>query len=153
VVGDEQVAAPIQPTSPDPKNPVRVDIPANVIFANGAPLVGQSEHLLNLQVGIEDTERLSQLTFLVNLASERVTFRGSRSPVYPDAVEDPGLRFDIVFRQGFNFLGAQAELNLEARNIFETEYREFQDYGEGGEIAVNSYDVGARFSAGISLRF
>ena len=61
---------------------------------------------------------LSQLTFLVNYASERVTFRGARSPVYPDAVEEPGLSFDIVLRQGFRFLGAEAELNLEARNIF-----------------------------------
>jgi hypothetical protein len=153
VVGDREVPAPIQPTSPDPANPVRVTIPADIIFQEGAPLVGQSEHLLNLQVGIEDTESLSQLTFLANYASERVTFRGSRSPLYPDAVEEPGLRIDVVLRQGFRMGGAEAELTLEARNIFETEYRERQDYGEGGIIDVNSYDVGARFQAGLSLRF
>jgi len=153
VVGDELVAAPIQPTSPDPNNPVRILLPAAVIFEDGAPLVGQSEHLLNLQVGLEDTESLSQLTFLLNYASDRVTNRGSRSPVYPDLVEEPGVRVDIVLRQGFNFLGAEAELNIEARNIFETAYRERQDYGEGGIVDVNSYDVGARLSAGISLRF
>ncbi|HEY0115745.1 MAG TPA: TonB-dependent receptor, partial [Allosphingosinicella sp.] len=153
VVGDELVPAPIQPTSPDPANPVRITVPASIIFQNGAPLVGQSEHLLNLQVGIEDTDRLSQLTFLVNYASDRVTFRGARSPVYPDAVEEPGVRFDIVFRQGIRIGGIEAELNLEARNIFETEFRERQDYGEGGIIDVNSYEAGARISAGLSLRF
>jgi hypothetical protein len=153
VVGDQQVPSPIQPTSPDPSNPVRISVPASVIFQGGAPLVGQSEHLLNLQVGIEDTESLSQLTVLANYASERVTFRGSRSPVYPDAVEEPGLRIDIVLRQGFRIAGAEAELNVEARNIFQTEYRERQDYGEGGAIDVNSYEVGTRFSAGLSLRF
>jgi type II secretion system protein H len=136
IVSDELVPSPIQPTSPDPANPIRLLVPASNIFQNGAPLVGQSEHLLNLQVGLEDTDSLSQLTFLVNYASERVTFRGSTLsnsglPIYPDAIERPGLRFDIVLRQGFNFLGSQAELKVEARNIFETGYREFQDYGEG----------------------
>jgi hypothetical protein len=124
-----------------------------VIFQEGAPLVGQSEHLLNFQVGIEDTESLSQLTFLANYASERVTFRGSRSPVYPDAIEEPGLRIDIVLRQGVRIGGVEAEFNLEARNIFETGYSETQDYGEGGRIDVNSYEMGARLSAGLSLRF
>jgi hypothetical protein len=153
VVGDEQVAAPIQPTSADPANPVRINIPADIIFESGAPLVGQSEHLLNLQVGIEDTDRLSQLTLLANYASDRVTFRGARSPVYPDAVEKPGLSIDVVMRQGLKILGAEAVLNLEARNIFGTSYREQQDYGAGGIIDVNSYDVGTRFSAGLSIRF
>ncbi len=157
-VGDQQVPSPIQPTSPDPNNPIRLNIPATTIFQEGAPLVGQSEHLLNVQIGLEDTETLSQLTFLANYASERVTFRGSTLnsqgvPIYPDAIEEPGLRFDIVFRQGFNLLGAEAELKLEARNIFQTEYKETQDYGEGGVISVNRYDVGARLSAGLSLRF
>jgi hypothetical protein len=158
IVGDELVPSPIQPTSPDPTNPIRSVVPASNIFQNRAPLVGQSEHLLNLQVGLEDTDSLSQLTFLVSYASERVTFRGSTlsdagAPIYPDAVERPGLRVDIVLRQGFNFLGSQAELKVEARNIFETGYREFQDYGEGGLIDVNSYENGARLSAGLSLRF
>jgi outer membrane receptor protein involved in Fe transport len=158
LVGDELVPSPVQPNSPDPDNPIRLEVPANIIFQDGAPLVGQSEHLLNLQVGIEDTAKLSQLTFLANYTSERVTFRGSTlgqdgNPIYPDAVEDPGLRIDVVFRQGFRVRGADAELKLEARNIFETPYREVQDYGDGGVLSVNSYDLGARYSAGLSLRF
>jgi len=153
VVGDQQVPSPIQPNSPDPANPVRITIPADVIFEEGAPLVGQSEHLLNVQLGIEDTESLSQLTLLANYASERVTFRGSRSPAYPDAVEEPGLSIDIVLRQGLRVRGVEAELSLEVRNIFGTPYREAQDYGPGGIIDVNSYERGARLSAGLALRF
>lgn len=153
IVGDEDVAAPIQPLSADPANPVRIVVPASVIFEDGAPLVGQSEHLLNVQLGIEDTDSLSQLTLLASFASERVTFRGARSPVYPDAVEEPGLSIDVVLRQGISIGGAEAELNLEARNIFETQYRERQDYGDGAIIEVNSYDRGARLSAGLSIRF
>ncbi len=153
IVGDEDVAAPIQPLSADPANPVRIVVPADVIFENGAPLVGQSEHLVNLQIGIEDTDSLSQLTLLASYASERTTYRGARSPIYPDAVEEPGLSIDVVLRQGIRIGGAEAELKLEARNIFETQYRERQDYGEAGIIDVNTYDRGARLSAGLSIRF
>jgi outer membrane receptor protein involved in Fe transport len=153
IVGDEQVFAPIQPSSPDPANPIRNTLPASNIFQDGAPLIGQSEHLANIQVGIDDTERLSQLTFLFNYASQRVTNRGSRSPVYPDFVEDPGLRVDVVFRQAISLGFALAELNLEARNIFGTGHDEFQDYGNGIVTQVNSYAQGSRFSAGLSVRF
>ncbi|WP_164079380.1 hypothetical protein, partial [Stenotrophomonas maltophilia] len=66
---------------------------------------GQSDHLVNLQLGIEDTQSLSQLTFLFNYASDRVTNRGpsnlSGNGFQPDIVERPGIRFDIVARQGF----------------------------------------------------
>jgi hypothetical protein len=74
-----------------------------VIFQEGAPLVGQSEHLLNFQVGMEDTESLSQLTVLGQL---RVRAggppRGSASPpVYPDRDREPGAEIDVVLAQGF----------------------------------------------------
>ncbi len=67
-------------------------IGANLLFRDGAPLNGQSDHLANLQIGIEDTDRLSQATFLFTYASKRVTNRG---PIQgelrqPDIVEKPG---------------------------------------------------------------
>ena len=150
-VADELVFSPIQPLSADPNNPTTLQVPANIIFRNGAPLTGQSEHLVNFQLGIEDTESLSQLTFLVNYSSERVTNRGL--PGTPDFVERPGLLIDVVLRQGFAFLGADAELKLEVRNIFGVEYREFQDFGDGNIVDINSYDRGTQFQAGLSLRF
>ena len=150
-VGDELVFSPIQPLSPDPNNPITLRVPANIIFRDGAPLTGQSEHLVNVQVGIEDTDSLSQLTVLVNYASERVTNRGL--PGTPDFVEKPGLLIDVVLRQGFDFLGAGAELKLEARNIFGVEYREFQDFGDGNLVDINSYDRGTQLQASLSLRF
>ncbi len=33
------------------------------IFRDGAPLTGQSDHIVNWQVGLEDTDHLSQQTF------------------------------------------------------------------------------------------
>ena len=35
-------------------------------FIDGTPLTGQSDHLVNLQIGLEDTDRLSQQTLLLS---------------------------------------------------------------------------------------
>src|SRR5204863_5139447 len=66
------------------------------------------------------TQSLSQLTFLFNYASDRVTNRGpsnlSGNGFQPDIVERPGIRFDIVARQGFELAGGKFELKLEGRS-------------------------------------
>jgi len=130
--------------------------PANLLFRDGAPLVGQSDHLVNLQLGIEDTKRTSQLTALFTYASERVTNRG---PVaagggvrLPDLIEKPGIRLDVVARQGFEVRGAEFELKFEARNLTKTRYQEFQRFENGQRVDVNTYDLGRIFSLGISAK-
>ena len=131
--------------------------PANVLFQDGAPLVGQSDHLVNLQFGIEDTERLSQLTVLFNYASDRVTNRG---PVgggggvrLPDLVERPGIRLDVVGRQGIEVAGKAIEVKAEVRNLTGTRYRESQTFSEGQRVDINSYRLGRIFSLGASITF
>ncbi len=124
--------------------------PASDLFFDGAPLTGQSDHLANVQLGIEDLDRLSQLTVLVNYASERVTARGA-GPL-PDIIQDPGLTLDIVARQGFEVLGKTLELKLEARNLTGRGNEEFQTNGTK-RIEINTYDVGREFSVSASLTF
>jgi TonB-dependent receptor len=129
-------------------------VAANLLFRDGAPLTGQSDHLANLQIGIEDTDSLSQATFAITYASERVTNRG---PIQgelrqPDFVERPGIRLDFVLRQEVPFFGARAEFKFEARNLLGTDYEEFQATG-GNRIEINSYNVGQSFSAGLTFRF
>jgi hypothetical protein len=61
--------------------------PASNVFRDGVPLTGQSDHIANLQIGIEHPDKLSQQTLLLSYASKRVTSRG---PVgQPDIVEAP----------------------------------------------------------------
>ncbi|URW76272.1 TonB-dependent receptor [Sphingomonas donggukensis] len=150
--GTELVASPLQPLNGAP-----VLQPANLLFRDGAPLVGQSDHLVNLQLGIEDKASLSQLTFLFNYASDRVTNRGPVSAGggvrLPDLKERPGIRFDIVARQGFEIAGGQFEAKFEARNLTKTRYQEFQDFGNGKRVDVNTYDIGRVFSLGLSAKF
>jgi outer membrane receptor protein involved in Fe transport len=134
--------------------PTLQPIAANLLFRDGAPLTGQSDHLANLQIGIEDTERVSQATLLVSYASKRVTNRGpiQGSASQPDIVEKPGIRLDLVLRQEFDFLGTLFEMKLEGRNLTGQEYEEFQQAGDN-RIDVNRYDLGRTFSLGFSAKF
>lgn len=123
---------------------------ADLFFINGDPLTGQSDHLVNVQFGIEDQDKLQQLTFLLSFASERVTRRGTAG--LPDIVEDPGLNFDIVLRQELDMFSVPLELKAEARNIFGRGNFEFQEAG-GNRIEVNTFDVGTSFSLGLKAKF
>lgn len=132
--------------SPERVNPNRL---SSTIFDDGAPLIGQSDHIANVSIGLEDTEKVQQLTVLFNYASERATLRGLGSQ--PDAVEDPGLTVDVVGRYEVN-LGVPLELSFEVRNIFGRDNFEFQEFN-GERIELNTFDVGTVFSFGISAQF
>jgi outer membrane receptor protein involved in Fe transport len=119
-------------------------------FRNGAPLTGQSDHIVNFELGLEDRDALSQQTFLVSYASKRVTNRGASGQ--PDIVERPGLRLDFVARQGVTIAGVDSELKLEVRNITGQDYREFQRNGDN-VVFYNLYDIGTTFSLGWSMTF
>jgi outer membrane receptor protein involved in Fe transport len=125
-------------------------VPAANVFDDGTPLTGQSRHLANLQLGLENTERLSQQTLLLAYASRRVTNRGPGQQ--PDVVEEPGIRLDFVAREGVRLFGREAELKFEARNLLGEDYEEFQTLN-GSRVDTNSYDVGRSFSLGLELTF
>ena len=123
---------------------------ASNYFFDGAPMTGQSDHLVNLQVGLEDQDKLSQQTFLLTYASPRVTSRGpSRQP---DLLEKPGIQLDFVARQGLNMLGKEVELKFEARNLTGRKYQEVQTSGDN-KIFFNRYKLGRTFSLSASLKF
>jgi len=126
------------------------DAPATNFFRDGVPLTGQSDHLANFQIGLEDQDRLQQFTVLVNYASQRVTSRGTSG--LPDIVENPGLTVDLVLRQGLNLFGTETELKVEARNITGRDNFEYQSDGTT-RVEVNTYDVGTSFAASLSMEF
>ncbi len=130
-----------------PGNPTQ---DATNLFDDGAPLVGQSDHIANLSLGIEDTEKTQQLSVLLNYASERVTLRGGN---FPDVVEDPGLTVDLVARTDINVFGGDPfELSFKVSNIFGRDNFEFQDNGTN-RIEINTFQVGTVFSLGLSKEF
>lgn len=122
-------------------------------FRDGAPLTGQSDHIANLQLGLESTDTLSQQTLLLTYASDRVVSRGlNGTPPQPDVIERPGLRLDFVAREDVKFLGQDVELKFEARNITGRKREEFQKSGSN-RLDINTYDVGQSFLLSAILKF
>jgi hypothetical protein len=136
--------------------PASIGSPSNTYFRDGAPLTGQSDHIVNWQVGLEDTDKLSQQTFIFSYASKRVTSRGVKGPSagtsQPDVYEYPGFNIDFVARQGFN-LGKKAfELKFEARNLTNRKYKETQHLGSNNVI-FNLYKPGTTVNLSLSTTF
>lgn len=126
---------------------------ATDFFRNGAPLTGQSDHIANLQIGLEDTEEVSQITLLLSYSSDRVSSRGVTGTILqPDVVERPGFRLDLVARQGVKIAGQDAEMKFELRNLTRTKYREFQKSGDN-MIIYNQYAPGLSVAASLSFNF
>lgn len=123
---------------------------ATEYFRDGSPLTGQSDHIVNLQLGMEDKDRLSQQTLLLSYASKRVTSRGAA--LQPDIIEEPGFQLDFVARQGIRFGNTETELKAEVRNITRTKYKEYQQNG-ANRIYYNLYDRGMIATIGLSVNF
>jgi hypothetical protein len=105
---------------------------------------------VNLQLGLEQVGTLSQQTLLLSYASDRVTSRGAAG--LPDIYEAPGLRVDVVLRQGLNLFQQEVEAKFEARNLFGKGYKEFQER-DGNIVYYNKYDVGTSFVASLTVNF
>lgn len=122
---------------------------ASDYFSNGDPLTGQSDHIANLELGFERTDKLSQQTILLNYASDRVTNRGAGTQ--PDIIEKPGLQLDFVAREGIKLFNREIELKFEARNLTRRRYEEVQENGDN-RVFYNRYRVGTTFALGASVK-
>jgi outer membrane receptor protein involved in Fe transport len=125
-------------------------VPASRLFRDGAPLTGQSDHIANVQIGIDSPDRVSQATLLINYASDRVTNRGPS--LLPDIIERPGVRLDFVAREEVELFGGNFQIKFEARNLTGTPFREFQQFPDR-RVFVNRWDVGRSFTLGISATY
>lgn len=121
-------------------------------FRDGAPMTGQSDHIANIEIGLEDSASLSQQTLMFNFASKRVTSRGLVNSGQPDVIEYPGVRIDFVARQGFDFRGQEIEMKLEARNLTGRAHLEYQRSGDN-RVDFNTYDIGQFFALSASVKF
>jgi len=67
-------------------------------------------------------------------------------------VEKPGIRLDVVVRQGIKLFGSEVEVKLEGRNLTNTRYQEFQRLN-ASRIDTNTYVLGRTFQASVSAKF
>jgi TonB-dependent receptor len=125
---------------------------ATDFFRDGAALTGQSDHLINFQVGFEDTDKLSQQTLIMSYASKRVTSRGIANQDQPDVYEYPGFNLDFVARQGVNLAGRDVDVKFEARNLTNRKYKEMQSNGTNS-VFYNLYNLGITVNLSLSTTF
>jgi hypothetical protein len=124
--------------------------PATDLLRDGAQLQGQSEHIGNLQLGIEGEQSGLQATLIANFVGERISARGR--PGQPDFIQEPGTTVDLVVRKGFELVGTDFTLAFEARNLFGQDYEEYQELG-GGRVIINQYDLGTTLSLSLTASF
>ena len=126
--------------------------PASDYFVDGVALTGQSDHIVNLQLSLEDEDRLSQQSLLLTYTSDRIT---NRSPIgdAPDIQEEGRVQLDFVWRQALDLFGQEFQATLEVRNILNADFNEFYRAPDGSEIQALAYDRGRSFSFGLSTTF
>lgn len=124
--------------------------PASDYFVDGVALTGQSDHIVNLQLSLEDEDQLSQQSILPTYTSDRIT---NRSPIgdAPDIQEEGRIQLDFVWRQAVALFGQEFQATLEVRNILNEEFSEFYRAPDDSEIQALAYDR-ARASPSVSAR-
>lgn len=120
---------------------------------DGRQLQGQSEHLVNFQIGYEDFEARSEANILVNFASERIrTGEALNNPDAPAVLEEPPISVDFVYNRDFTVFGGDYAFGFKVQNLFGDEYRAFQQAG-ADTLDVDTYDIGTTASVSLSRRF
>jgi outer membrane receptor protein involved in Fe transport len=123
---------------------------ATLFVRDASQMQGQSEHLANLQIGIEDPNSRTQATLAATYVGKRISARGRAGQ--PDIMQEPGTMLDLILRKGVDIGQTEVTVSLEARNLLDTEYQEYQKMG-GGRVDINRYDIGTSFSLNVSASF
>ncbi len=119
------------------------------IIADGRQLLGQSEHLFNLQLGYENYDARSRAFFLVNFASERIRTQENGRQL-PAVIEEPPTSLNFVYSREFTAMNSDVEFGFRATNLLGDDYEAFQEEGDV-RVPVDTYELGQTFT--LSLRF
>lgn len=127
--------------------------PARFYIENGREMSGQSEHLLNFQIGFTDLDAGSEANILFNYASERIRFGANATGARrPEVIESPPMSVDFVYNRDFELLGAGYSFGLKLKNLLGEEYDWYQEAG-GQQAIVSQYDLGRTVSMSLKHSF
>ncbi len=124
--------------------------PATLFVEDGSQMQGQSEHIANLQLGVESRDESLQATLIANHVSDRIVARAEFGQ--PSYMEKPGTSLDFVLRKGVKLGGQELKFSFAARNLLETEHQEYQQ-AAGQRIDVYRYQPGVSYDLGVSVEF
>jgi outer membrane receptor protein involved in Fe transport len=147
---DGQVIRPIQSDGT-----IRADVQdAATLLVDGHSLEGQSDHLLNLQVGVENVETGATFTTLVNYASNRTILIGTAQQDGADrVVEDVPVLVDVVYQRPFELRGAEMNFGFKVQNILGQEFDAFREDNDGRMLPFITFDQGRIISLSVSAEF
>ena len=129
---------------------------ASSFFTDGRALQGQSDHIVNGQIGYVDEDARSRMFLLVNWSSERIRQVGLLvgGGQVPDTVERLPVTIDFVYGKEFDFAGTTGwKLEAKVQNILGDRYEATADGTNGTSVPIDFYDLGQVFSASLSKRF
>lgn len=129
--------------------------PGAGFIVDGRSLQGQSDHLFNLQIGVEDIELDSRATILVNWASSRIRQTENIITGAPAVVEEPPITVDFVWSRSLDgpFLGGGWEIGFKVRNILGDDYEAKQSFSDGTVALFDTYTLGRELSASLKKEF
>lgn len=123
---------------------------AENFFVEGRSLQGQSDHLVNFQIGYEDFEANSRATLLLNWSSVRIRQVGLiQGANVPDVVERLPITLDFVYSRDVSLLNVPFRLEAKVKNILNDNYAATADGADGTSVPIDVYDLGTSFGLGI----
>lgn len=131
--------------------------PAEGAITDGRALQGQSDHLVNFQLGLENVNNGARATLLFNWADDRILFAeeptSAGGVVNPAVIEEPPISFDLVMSKPFEVRGGEYTFGLKVNNILADEFRAYREDGNGVELPFLEYDRGRVISASLKREF
>lgn len=127
--------------------------PGSGFIVDGRSLQGQSNHLFNLQLGVEDDELNSRATLLVNWASKRIRQTENIITGAPAVVEAPPVTLDFVWSRGLETWGGGWEIGFKVKNILGDDYEAVQTFADGTVAQFDTYSLGREISASLKREF
>ncbi|WP_306253961.1 TonB-dependent receptor domain-containing protein [Parvularcula sp. IMCC14364] len=136
-----------------PNGIVASEDPANAFISDGSRLVGQSDHLFNLQLGVENNDTGSKATVLANYSSDRILYRGEGS--LPEITEEPPITIDLVINQDLALFGSDYNLGVKVQNIFNDDYNAVRETLNStvSDVDFEQYELGRTFSVSLKREF
>ncbi len=127
---------------------------ADSFFVEGRSLQGQSDHIVNFQIGWEDVDKGSRATLLVNWSSQRIRQVGLiQGANVPNVVERLPITVDFVYGRKIEFAGSPLEMQFKVANILNDDYQATADGELGTSIPIDVYNIGTTFSLNFKKKF
>ncbi|MEM9495238.1 MAG: TonB-dependent receptor [Pseudomonadota bacterium] len=123
-------------------------------FVDGRSLQGQSDHIVNFQIGYEDYELDSRLTLLFNWNSERIRQVGLiQGANVPNVVERLPMTVDFAYGRRINLGGEDFDMQAKIGNILNDNYEATADGAIDTSIPIDVYDLGTTVSLSLKKEF